>query len=160
MKAIAILFVSFVGVLTWPKPCYVLPVDEGKCNRIFQFQDSVYRKRAIWGLATPIKRSYNYMVFGIPRGTEVKSFASGKVVSIKQQTTGLGNSITISHKNSLTSTYGHLDTILVQLNQKITCGDLIAKSGNTGLSTAPCLHFKVKRDSVAINPMELIETED
>ncbi len=84
--------------------------------------------------------------FGIPIGTPVYSVADGVVISVHNCdpdcTKGGGNSLLIKHNDGFTG-YLHLSEILVENNAKVTKGQVIAKSGNTGRSTGPHLHFNV-----------------
>ncbi|MCK5537803.1 MAG: M23 family metallopeptidase [Bacteroidales bacterium] len=86
-----------------------------------------------------------------PIGTDVYSPGDGKVIKIERKS-GYGNEIIIEHEFGYTTRYGHLSKILVQKGQKITRGQIIAKVGNTGLSTAPHLHYEVKKYGQSINP--------
>jgi murein DD-endopeptidase MepM/ murein hydrolase activator NlpD len=66
---------------------------------------------------------------------------------------GYGNAVIIDHGNGITTRYGHTSRVLVQVGQKVRAGDEIALVGNTGDSTGPHLHFEVRIDDVAINPV-------
>ncbi len=67
---------------------------------------------------------------------------------------GLGLSIEIDHGFGYRSVYAHLSKVLVKEGTKISRGDLIAKTGNSGLSTGPHLHYEVHHNGVAQNPAE------
>jgi murein DD-endopeptidase MepM/ murein hydrolase activator NlpD len=53
--------------------------------------------------------------------------------------------------------YGHNDSLLVQVGDNVHYGQTIALSGNTGVSSAPHLHYEVRRDGEAIDPEEFLE---
>ena len=67
---------------------------------------------------------------------------------------GYGLTLEIDHGYSLKTLYGHLSKILVHEGQKVKRGELIARSGNTGLSNAPHLHYEVRVNGVAQNPID------
>ncbi len=69
-----------------------------------------------------------------------------------------GNYIELKHIDGYQTFYGHLERILVQLNQTIASGMIIGKVGNTGLSTGPHLHFEVRYHGKAEDPMKVLGT--
>ena len=86
-----------------------------------------------------------------PMGTDVYCAAQGKVIFAGQKN-GYGNCVIIEHGNGLATLYGHLSKILVDANQQVKIGDVIAKVGNTGRSTGPHLHYEVRKNNTPINP--------
>jgi murein DD-endopeptidase MepM/ murein hydrolase activator NlpD len=81
-------------------------------------------------------------------GTSVKSTASGEVVGVGDTDeacprASFGKWILIKHNNGLSTVYGHLSAISVKKGQKVSSGDIIGLSGNTGSSTGPHLHLGV-----------------
>lgn len=86
-----------------------------------------------------------------PMGTDVYCSAQGKVIFAGQKS-GYGNCVIIEHGNGLATLYGHLSKILVDANQQVKIGDVIAKVGNTGRSTGPHLHYEVRKNNTPINP--------
>ena len=86
-----------------------------------------------------------------PMGTDVYCAAQGKVIFAGQKS-GYGNCVIIEHGNGLATLYGHLSKILVDANQQVKIGDVIAKVGNTGRSTGPHLHYEVRKNNTPINP--------
>ena len=86
-----------------------------------------------------------------PMGTDVYCAAQGKVIFAGQKS-GYGNCVIIEHENGLATLYGHLSKILVDANQQVKIGDVIAKVGNTGRSTGPHLHYEVRKNNTPINP--------
>jgi murein DD-endopeptidase MepM/ murein hydrolase activator NlpD len=65
------------------------------------------------------------------------------VVTFSGWQEGFGLLVTIDHGNGYETYYGHLSKLLVSAGQSVSAGDVIALSGNTGLSTGPHLHFEV-----------------
>lgn len=84
-------------------------------------------------------------------GSPVKGAASGKVIFAGLKG-GYGNCVIIEHGNGLATLYGHLSEILVEANDRVKVGQIIAKSGNTGRSTGPHLHYEVHKNNQPINP--------
>lgn len=84
-------------------------------------------------------------------GTDVYCAAQGKVIFAGQKS-GYGNCVIIEHGNGLATLYGHLSKILVDANQQVKIGDVIAKVGSTGRSTGPHLHYEVRKNNTPINP--------
>ena len=84
-------------------------------------------------------------------GTDVKTTADGKIVFAGVKG-GYGNCVIVSHANGLTTLYGHLSKLLVKTNQIVKASQVIAKSGNSGRSTGPHLHYEVHKNNQPINP--------
>lgn len=78
------------------------------------------------------------------------------VVTFAGQQSGYGNVIIINHRNGYETLYGHLDSIDVKVGQIVEKGEVIGVMGNTGRSTGTHLHFEIKKDSVAQNPMKYL----
>lgn len=64
-----------------------------------------------------------------------------------------GRYILIDHGNGLESMYGHASRIFVEVGDEVERNQVIALSGSTGRSTAPHLHFEIRRDGVAVDPL-------
>ncbi|MCL4305442.1 M23 family metallopeptidase [bacterium] len=95
-----------------------------------------------------------------PRGTPVKSSAAGTVIYAGRYY-NYGQFIVVDHGGGIQTAYGHLHKILVRKGQKVTKGMVIGQVGSTGRSTAPHLHYEVRVNGVAVNPMDYVfeETE-
>jgi murein DD-endopeptidase MepM/ murein hydrolase activator NlpD len=88
-------------------------------------------------------------------GTWVGAAADGVVVFAGWED-NIGYCIKIQHKDGYTTLYGHLSKIYVRPYQKVFAGKLIAKSGNSGRTTGPHLHFGVYKNGRAVNPMTFL----
>lgn len=88
----------------------------------------------------------------VPWGSNVYA-ADGGVVEFVGWLGGYGKLIIINHQNGYKTYYGHLSRFLVSPGQKVAKGQLIAKSGSTGRSTGPHLHFEVRKNGVPQNPL-------
>lgn len=84
-------------------------------------------------------------------GSPVKCAASGKVIFAGVKG-GYGNCVIVEHGNGLATLYGHLSEVLVETNDRVKVGQIIAKSGNTGRSTGPHLHYEVHKNNQPVNP--------
>lgn len=89
--------------------------------------------------------------YGVPEGTEVRACAEGKVVMAENRIS-TGWSIVIEHLPGLYSLYYHLSAMDVKEGDYVKQGDLIAKSGSTGLATGPHLHWEMRLNGSAVRP--------
>lgn len=87
----------------------------------------------------------------IPTGTPVKAAASGTVIQAGYMD-GFGYGVVIYHGDGVTTWYGHLSQVLVKKGDAVMRGQIIARSGNTGISTGPHLDFRIKIDDETVNP--------
>jgi murein DD-endopeptidase MepM/ murein hydrolase activator NlpD len=88
-------------------------------------------------------------------GTNVRATGDGVVINAGPFG-GYGNMVEIDHGNGITTRYGHLSKILVGKGDKISEGETIALSGSTGRSTGPHLHYEVRRNGQAVDPMRFL----
>ena len=84
-------------------------------------------------------------------GTPVHATGAG-VVSYVGQRGGYGNVVEINHGFGYLTVYGHLEKALVREGQKVKRGQVIALTGDSGLSTGPHLHYEVIKNGVHVNP--------
>lgn len=84
-------------------------------------------------------------------GSDVIATAAGTVIfsGVKG---GYGNCVIVSHGNGLATLYGHLSQCIAKTNEKVKVGQVIAKSGNSGRSTGPHLHYEVHKNNTPVNP--------
>jgi len=85
---------------------------------------------------------------------KVFSTANGVVVSIKHDKNGYGKHIIIKHRYGFKTLYGHLNTILVNKNQRVNQYTLIGTVGSTGASTGNHLHYETIKNGAKINPFK------
>jgi len=93
---------------------------------------------------------------GCHSGTRVHAARSGEVVFSGYQE-GYGNLVIVEHEFGYRSYYGHLSKRLVKNGQRVKPGEIIAMSGNTGRSTGPHLHFEIRKNGRAMNPMTFLK---
>ncbi|MCJ7934833.1 MAG: M23 family metallopeptidase [Chryseobacterium sp.] len=84
-------------------------------------------------------------------GSDVRAAAAGTVI-FSGQKGGYGNCVIVSHGNGLATLYGHLSQLISKINDKVKVGQVIAKSGNSGRSTGPHLHYEVHKNNTPVNP--------
>ena len=94
--------------------------------------------------------------FAMPVGTPIYSTANGVVLSAGIQP-GYGHMVEIRHNFGFGTRYGHLNgKYLVKQGDFVRKGDIIAYSGNSGLSTGPHLHYEIRFISKALNPINFV----
>jgi murein DD-endopeptidase MepM/ murein hydrolase activator NlpD len=89
-------------------------------------------------------------------GTKVRATADGKV-SLVTWDDIYGSLVAIDHGNGYVSYYGHNSKILVNIGDTVRRGDVIALSGNSGRSSAPHLHYEIRKDGIAIDPKDFLK---
>ena len=98
------------------------------------------------------ERKHTGVDIAAPAGTPVKAMAAGTVV-FSGPAGGYGNLIAIDHGNGMTTRYAHNRALLASIGERVTVGQEIAQVGSTGRSTGPHLHFEVRRDGRAVDPL-------
>lgn len=94
-----------------------------------------------------------------PMGTPIYATADG-IVDHADRLGGYGNMIEINHGKGIATRYGHLSKILVANGAHVARGQLIALMGSTGRSTGCHLHYEVRMDGHAVNPVPFLTTAD
>jgi len=94
--------------------------------------------------------------FAVKRGTSVAATASGVVVFAGWDKI-MGNLVVINHDENYQTLYGHNDKLLVEKGQEVLKGDIIAISGNTGRSSAPHLHYEIRKDGEPVDPAPYLD---
>ncbi len=98
-------------------------------------------------------REHHGVDYLIPEGTAVFATADGVVKTLSEKNTTHGKAITLDHGNGYETSYSHLLDIRVRKGQKVKRGDIIALSGNSGLSFAPHLHYEVRFRDTRVDPV-------
>ncbi len=120
----------------------------------------------------PIKGEYSIYGFGIRKhpilgvnkfhtgldinsntGTPVHAPGNGKIIAVERQA-GYGLVIELDHGFGFRTIFAHLSKSLVKRGQKVKRGDIIAKSGNSGLSSGPHLHYEVRHNGKVLDPID------
>lgn len=141
----------------------VSPVETSKVNTDWGFPLKTMQIRSNYGYRIhPIykdKRLHDGIDLAAKLNTPVFAVADGKAEYVGLNgtlTKGYGKYIRIDHGNGLKSFYGHLNSYSISQGQKVTKGQQIALSGNTGGSTGPHLHFGVRKGNNKENPLKYL----
>lgn len=95
-----------------------------------------------------------------PKGTPILAAASGKVITVKYLTTSYGHHVKIDHGNGYSTLYGHMSNIDVKNGQSVNAGQKIGGVGSTGRSTGNHLHFEIRVNGAAKNPLNYVSRND
>jgi len=96
--------------------------------------------------------------FTAPYGTPVYATGDG-IVSEAYNSTSYGNVIYIDHNFDFETRYAHLARFIVSKGQKVKRGEIIGYVGNTGISTAPHLHYEILFNGKHINPINFFQRD-
>ncbi len=100
-----------------------------------------------------VKKFHAGVDFSAPKGTPVFATGNGKVIRVRRSKRGYGNNIEIDHGYGYHTFYAHLSKFNVRRGEKVTRGQLIGYVGNTGKSTAPHLHYEIRKNGRTVNPI-------
>ena len=98
-------------------------------------------------------KSHQGVDYTVAEGSSIFATADGRVKEISDKSSTLGKTIVIDHGNGYQTSYSHLLSVLVHKGQTVQRGDIIALSGNSGLSLAPHLHYEVRYNGIRIDPI-------
>lgn len=101
-------------------------------------------------------RMHNGSDFAGPHGTPIYTTADG-VVTHAGWSSGYGRLIKIKHAHGIETRYAHLAKIRVNVGQRVSRGERIGDMGNSGRSTGTHLHYEVRINGKAVNPMNFIK---
>ena len=104
----------------------------------------------------PVQGNHGGTDFGAPEGDPVTATNSGRV-ALARQLAIRGNMVIIDHGGGVFSGYAHLGAFAVAEGQVVEKGQVIAFVGNSGLSTAPHLHWEISVHGVLVDPMRFID---
>ncbi len=99
-------------------------------------------------------RPHNGTDFAVRVGTPIVSPADG-VVEIAKYSRTAGYYIVIRHRGSYSTVYMHNSKLLVKQGDNVKIGQVIARSGNTGISTGPHLHYELRHNGRPVNAMRV-----
>ena len=98
-------------------------------------------------------QSHQGVDYTIPEGESIFATADGIVKDVLGTTSTSGITVVIDHGNGYTTSYSHLQKAKVKRRQKVRRGDIIALSGNSGLSLSPHLHYEVRYEGMRVDPV-------
>jgi murein DD-endopeptidase MepM/ murein hydrolase activator NlpD len=108
-----------------------------------------------FGPRTPPKAGASSIHAGLdvrcPIGTTLVAMRDG-TVTFTGRRGGYGLFLEVRHDNGYTTRFGHLSSISAKVGQKVKAGQVVGKTGNTGNSTGPHLHFEIRKNGKPINP--------
>lgn len=87
-----------------------------------------------------------------PEGSPIHAIEAGEVI-YSDQLRGYGNLVIIRHVGGFVSVYAHNQSNLVREGQKVAQGEVVGEVGSTGRASAPHLHFEIRKDNIAQNPL-------
>jgi murein DD-endopeptidase MepM/ murein hydrolase activator NlpD len=93
----------------------------------------------------------------VPEGTPIKAAENGVVIYSGAGLKDLGNTVLVRHDNGTVTVYGNASDLKVKRGDKVTRGQVVALSGMTGGAKRPKLHFEVRQNSAAVNPMTFLQ---
>ena len=125
----------------------------GKLQRAFSWPlrgrvSSTFGMR--WG------RMHEGIDIAVSTGTPVRAAAAGRV-TYAGWLGGYGYLVKVSHSGGVETRYGHNSRILVKVGQSVDVGQILARSGNTGNSTGPHVHFEIRKNGKAVNPSSYLK---
>lgn len=125
------------GIMKWPTPGYT------RISSPFGYRiHPVYK----------VKKMHHGIDIDAPGGATIVAANSGKVI-LAAWNGGYGNCVIIDHGDGIATLYGHQSKILVSVGDKLAKGDTVGKVGTTGVSTGDHLHFEVRVNGTAKDPM-------
>ena len=117
----------------------------------------------IWPLEGTVTSGFGYrwgrmhegIDISVPEGTPIRAVADGTVILVQSEyeSGGYGNYSCIDHGGGLSTCYAHQSSFATSVGARVSQGDLIGYSGNTGHSTGPHLHFEVRVNGSPVDPM-------
>ncbi|MFD5913685.1 M23 family metallopeptidase [Streptomyces massasporeus] len=136
------------------KPSWVDPVKK------YSLSASFAQNGGMWA------HKHSGQDFAVPSGTQVVAAHGGTVVKAGGNGAGdgpaYGNAVVIKHGNGTYSQYAHLSKVTVHVGQIVKTGQEIAKSGNTGNSSGPHLHFEIRTTpnyGSAVDPVKFLRAK-
>ena len=97
-------------------------------------------------------RMHEGIDIGCAYGTPNRAAAAGTVI-YAGWLGGYGNLVVVDHGNGLSTAYAHASSILVGVGQSVSQGETVSLVGSTGNSSGPHLHFEVRVNGVAVDPL-------
>lgn len=91
--------------------------------------------------------------FTATTGTNIYATGDGVVIKADNEMSGYGNMVIINHGFGYQTRYAHCESFSVKVGQKVSRGDVIALIGNTGISTGPHVHYEVRKNGEAVDPV-------
>lgn len=126
------------GKMAWPVP------NGGRITSTFGYR------------TYPAVGHHTGLDIAIAQGNPIVAAEAGTVIRVIHGTTGYGKYLMVNHGNGTVTLYAHTSKIVVSEGQRVERGQKIAEIGSTGFSTGPHLHFEVRINGKAVNPIGYI----
>ena len=136
------------------KSNFILPIEKDKINKV----SSKYGMRV-----HPIlkkKQLHRGIDIVAPLGTPILAVENGEVIEADEKAYGYGKKVVIRHANGLLTLYAQMQSISVKVGDQLNQGQQLGELGSSGLSTNPHLHFEVRKNKVAQDPMKFLPEID
>ncbi len=102
--------------------------------------------------------SHRGVDFGVPNGTNVRAPNRGKVIFVKRLK-AFGGTMVIDHGQGIHTLYFHLSKCLAKVGEDVEKGEVIALTGNSGISSAPHLHWGMSVHNLRVDPLQWVKYE-
>ena len=154
----------FIPGATRPLPVETItPTDAVAPSRAAPLAQEPNGERLLWPVNGAINSSYgprgasfhDGIDIAAPEGTLIYAVERGEVV-YSDQLRGYGNMVIIRHAGAIASVYAHNQINLVRDGQQVAKGEVIAKVGSTGRVTGPHLHFEIRKNNAAQDPLRYL----
>lgn len=100
-----------------------------------------------------VRKFHDGIDFSAPTGTPIYATGDGEVTQIRKSHRGYGNKIVVDHGYKYKTIYAHLNRFAIKKGDKVKRGQIIGYVGNTGKSTAPHLHYEIRKGNKSVNPI-------
>lgn len=124
-------------------------------------EEDLTRMSSGYGMRThpiyKVKKMHKGMDFACEMGTKIYATGDGTVLKVEEKFKGYGKLLTIDHGNGFVTRYAQLSDFKVKEGDEVKKGDLVALSGNSGMSTAPHLHYEVIKNGEHVDPIDYIK---
>lgn len=132
-----------------------------KCNNIPAIQPVINKQLTLLTASYGMRihpfyktlQAHQGVDYTVPEGSRVFATADGVVRDVALRNSTSGQTVVIDHGNGYETSYSHLSKIDVRKGQQVRRGDIIALSGDTGLSLAPHLHYEVRYHGMRVDPI-------
>jgi murein DD-endopeptidase MepM/ murein hydrolase activator NlpD len=135
---------------SWDRIPSISPIREGRITSGYGRRKDPFTKRDSF---------HEGVDYSARRGTPIFATADGRVMFTGKKK-GYGLTLRINHGNGIETVYAHNLDMLVKRGQKVERGQIIARVGNSGRSTAPHLHYEVRVNGKSVNPLTYILPEE
>ncbi|MFZ2620380.1 MAG: peptidoglycan DD-metalloendopeptidase family protein [Alphaproteobacteria bacterium] len=148
------------------EPAPAAKVVEKAAPKVAQFNRSLMNQKGmVWPAQGKVISTFGQQSEGIAHtgiairlaeNTPVYAAESGTVIYADDGLRSYGKMVMLRHANGIVTAYAHNNDVKVRKNQQVKKGELIALSGATGGVTEPQLHFEVRRNAQAVNPLAML----